>query len=116
MDPNGNLVKVRDLHKVFRRGSERIDVLQGLDLDIGRGDYVTLMGPSGPCTTILLNLLGGLDESTQGTIEVAGERIDRSQPPVIRVLRGDFFCMPFGGNEGSFRGERHLVHGEVRTD
>ena len=46
----------------------------------------------------------------------AGERIDRSMPPIIRVLRGDFFCMPFGANEGSFRGERHLVHGEVAND
>jgi putative ABC transport system ATP-binding protein len=71
------LVEVRDLHKVFHRGSERIDVLQGLDLDIPRGDFLALMGPSGSGKTTLLNLLGGLDEPTQGTIVVAGERIDR---------------------------------------
>ena len=43
----------------------------------------------------------------------ATEAIDKSNPPIIRVLRGDFFCMPFGGNATPFRGERHPVHGET---
>ena len=43
----------------------------------------------------------------------AEEKLDRSLPPIIRVLRGDFFCMPFGGNATPFRGERHPVHGET---
>ncbi|MHC4428867.1 MAG: ABC transporter ATP-binding protein, partial [Planctomycetota bacterium] len=71
-----NLVEVRDLHKVFHRGSERIDVLQGLDLDIPEGDFLALMGPSGSGKTTLLNLLGGLDDPSQGTITIAGERIN----------------------------------------
>jgi putative ABC transport system ATP-binding protein len=71
------LVKVRDLHKVFHRGTERIDVLQGLDLDIPRGDFLALMGPSGSGKTTLLNLLGGLDVPSQGSIEVDGQRIER---------------------------------------
>ena len=71
-----NLVQVRNVHKVFHRGSERIDVLQGLDLDIPRGDFLALMGPSGSGKTTLLNLLGGLDDPTEGIITVGGERID----------------------------------------
>jgi len=71
------LVRGRDLHKVFHRGAERIDVLQGLDLEIPRGDFLALMGPSGSGKTTLLNLLGGLDQPTQGTIEVEGRRIDQ---------------------------------------
>jgi putative ABC transport system ATP-binding protein len=71
-----NLVQVRDVHKVFRRGSERIDVLQGLDLDIPAGDFLALMGPSGSGKTTLLNMLGGLDDPSAGTILVADERID----------------------------------------
>ncbi len=43
----------------------------------------------------------------------AEERLAASQPPVIRVLRGDFFCMPFGGNETPFRKEQHPTHGET---
>ena len=71
------LVKVRDVHKVFHRGSERIDVLQGVNVDIPKGDFLALMGPSGSGKTTLLNLMGGLDRPTEGTVEVAGERIDR---------------------------------------
>ena len=70
------LVKVRDLHKVYYRGSEQIDVLQGVTLDIPSGDFLALMGPSGSGKTTLLNLMGGLDTPTKGSIEIAGDRID----------------------------------------
>jgi putative ABC transport system ATP-binding protein len=71
------LVKIRDLHKVFKRGGERIDVLQGVHLDIPQGDYLALMGPSGSGKTTLLNLMGGLDTPTEGSVEVGGDRIDK---------------------------------------
>jgi putative ABC transport system ATP-binding protein len=71
------LVKVRGLHKVYFRGSERIDVLQGVTLDLPQGDFLALMGPSGSGKTTLLNLIGGLDAPTEGSIEVAGDRIDK---------------------------------------
>jgi putative ABC transport system ATP-binding protein len=70
------LVKVRELHKVYYRGSEQIDVLQGVTLDIPSGDFLALMGPSGSGKTTLLNLMGGLDTPTKGSIEVSGDRID----------------------------------------
>src|SRR6476646_696047 len=69
------LVKVRDLHKVYYRGSEQIDVLQGITLDILSGDFLALMGPSGSGKTTLLNLMGGLDTPTAGAVEVGGVRI-----------------------------------------
>ena len=71
------LVRVRDLHKVYYRGSEQIDVLQGVTLDIPAGDFLALMGPSGSGKTTLLNLMGGLDTPTKGAIEVGGDRIDK---------------------------------------
>ncbi len=70
------LVRVRDLHKQFRRGSETIEVLRGVTLDMARGDFLALMGPSGSGKTTLLNLLGGLDLPSQGSITVGGEQID----------------------------------------
>lgn len=70
------LVTVRDVHKVYFRGGERIDVLQGVNLQIAPGEFLALMGPSGSGKTTLLNLLGGLDTPTAGTIEVAGDRLD----------------------------------------
>ncbi|HAB19416.1 MAG TPA: ABC transporter ATP-binding protein [Verrucomicrobiota bacterium] len=73
---NGVLVRVHNVDKTFRRGSEDIHVLSGLSLDVPRGDFLALMGPSGSGKSTLLNLLGGLDRSTSGTVEIGGERID----------------------------------------
>jgi putative ABC transport system ATP-binding protein len=70
-----SLVRVRDVHKHFTRGSERIDVLKGVSLDIPKGDFLALMGPSGSGKTTLLNLMGGLDAPTGGDVEVEGVRI-----------------------------------------
>jgi putative ABC transport system ATP-binding protein len=71
------LVTIRDLHKVYRRGQEQIDVLQGVTLDIAPGDFLALMGPSGSGKTTLLNLIGGLDTPSRGSIGVGGDRIDQ---------------------------------------
>jgi len=70
-----SLVRVRDVNKHFTRGTERIDVLRGVNLDIPKGDFLALMGPSGSGKTTLLNLMGGLDAPTGGDVEVDGVRI-----------------------------------------
>jgi putative ABC transport system ATP-binding protein len=78
VDGSGNansLVRVRDLDKTYHRGNESINVLQGLNLDVDKGDFVAFMGPSGSGKTTLLNLLGGLDVPTRGSITVAGDEI-----------------------------------------
>src|SRR5512136_2281304 len=80
VDGKGNgdsLVRVRSLDKIYRRGSEDIHVLQGLNLDVDQGEFVAFMGPSGSGKTTLLNLLGGLDLPTSGSITVAGDEITR---------------------------------------
>jgi len=70
-----SLVRIGNVHKYFTRGSERIDVLQGVNLDIPQGDFLALMGPSGSGKTTLLNLMGGLDKPSGGTLEVDGANI-----------------------------------------
>ena len=74
---NGTLVRVRDVEKVFHRGSETIHVLSGLNLEIPQGEFLALMGPSGSGKSTLLNLIGGLDRATRGSVEIAGERVDQ---------------------------------------
>jgi putative ABC transport system ATP-binding protein len=69
------LIQVRGLDKKYRRGGEEIHVLQGLNLDVDKGDFVAFMGPSGSGKTTLLNLLGGLDVPSAGTVTVAGDEI-----------------------------------------
>jgi putative ABC transport system ATP-binding protein len=75
--PSDHLVVVSDVHKVFQRGSERIVVLQGVNLQVAEGEFLALMGPSGSGKTTLLNLIGGLDSPTDGSIEVGGVHLDR---------------------------------------
>ena len=70
------LVEIRKVSKVYERGREKIEVLHHVDLDIEKGDFLALMGPSGSGKTTLLNLIGGLDSPTEGTLSVAGQRID----------------------------------------
>lgn len=69
------LVRVSNVHKYYTRGSERIDVLQGVNLDVPEGDFLALMGPSGSGKTTLLNLMGGIDQASSGSIEVKGVNI-----------------------------------------
>jgi putative ABC transport system ATP-binding protein len=73
---DGVLIRVRDVEKVFRRGSEEIHVLSGLNLEVAKGEFLALMGPSGSGKSTLLNLIGGLDGPTRGSVEVGGERLD----------------------------------------
>ena len=74
--PMSTLVSIRNLHKTYQRGPEKVDVLRGIDLDIIEGDFAALMGPSGSGKTTLLNLIGGLDSPSSGSIEVAGQHIE----------------------------------------
>jgi putative ABC transport system ATP-binding protein len=78
VDGSGNsqsLIRVRGLNKTYSRGGEKIQVLQGLNLDVDKGDFVAFMGPSGSGKTTLLNLLGGLDVPSAGSITVDGDEI-----------------------------------------
>ena len=70
-----SLIRVRGLNKTYSRGGEKIQVLQGLNLDVDKGDFVAFMGPSGSGKTTLLNLLGGLDVPSAGNITVDGDEI-----------------------------------------
>jgi putative ABC transport system ATP-binding protein len=66
------LVRLRGVTKTFKRGSERVEVLKRLDLDVPCGDFLALMGPSGSGKTTLLNILGGIDSPTSGEVLIDG--------------------------------------------
>jgi putative ABC transport system ATP-binding protein len=83
------IVRIRDLVKEYRRGSEVVRVLDGLSLDIAAGDFVALMGPSGSGKSTLLNLIGGLDHPTSGTLEIDGLRVDQLGSAALGRWRAD---------------------------
>ncbi len=70
-----SIVQVTGVHKFFTRGSEQVDVLNGLTLVVQRGEFIALMGPSGSGKTTLLNLIAGLDRPSQGEVWVSDELI-----------------------------------------
>lgn len=71
------LVSIRGVAKRYTRGKQTVEVLLKLDLDIASGDFLALMGPSCSGKTTLLNLIGGLDQPSDGEIRVNDQRIDR---------------------------------------
>jgi putative ABC transport system ATP-binding protein len=66
------MIEIHKLHKTYWRGKERVDVLRGLDLTIAEGAFEALMGPSGSGKSTLLNLIAGLDQPSEGRLQVAG--------------------------------------------
>ena len=83
------LVQIRGLRKTYVRGTQQVEVLHGIDLDIPDGDFVALMGPSGSGKTTLLNLIGGLDTPTAGQLVVAGEAIEALDGDALAAWRAD---------------------------
>jgi putative ABC transport system ATP-binding protein len=69
------LVEIRDVHKVYRRDSFDVPVLNGVSVSVPRGDFLALMGPSGSGKTTLLNLIAGIDRPTRGQVIVDGKEI-----------------------------------------
>src|SRR6185369_11686255 len=81
------LVEIRNVSKIYERGKQKVEVLHHIDLDIAKGDFFALMGPSGSGKTTLLNLIGGLDSPTEGTLCVAGRRIDNLSESALAKWR-----------------------------
>jgi putative ABC transport system ATP-binding protein len=70
------VIAVGDVTKVFEEGSQRVEVLRGVTLDVAAGEVVALEGPSGSGKTTLLSIMGCILTPTSGLVEVDGERVD----------------------------------------
>jgi putative ABC transport system ATP-binding protein len=84
---NGNLIELRDVHKVYHRDRNEVPVLQGINLQIREGEFVALMGPSGSGKSTLLNLIAGIDAPTKGEVRVAGESLGALKPSKLAAWR-----------------------------
>jgi putative ABC transport system ATP-binding protein len=138
-DPSGNgssMIRLRDVRKTYQ--TERIETLalNGIDLDIKSGEFVSIMGPSGSGKSTLLNVIGLLDEPSSGEVWIGSQRVDEHGDRALARLRNEaigfvfqsFHLVPdltvldnveipllyrVGDGDGASRG-RHLSHRQRR--
>jgi len=82
------IVVIKNLCRKYKLGSRELCVLRGMNLSIGRGQYVAIMGPSGSGKSTLLNVLGCLDRLTSGMYELAGQDVSRLNDDELSRIRG----------------------------
>lgn len=86
---NEILIQGRGLKRYYQRGSETVRALDGVDIDIRKGEIVSVLGPSGCGKTTLINILSCLDQPTAGTLTVAGKSVaGASEEELVEVRRG----------------------------
>jgi len=71
------MIRLRGVHKTYHTGQTTLEVLKGVDLEIGEGEFVSIVGRSGSGKTTLLNIIGGLDSDYTGTVEVEGKQLGK---------------------------------------
>src|SRR3990170_4890058 len=86
---DSKLIEIRDLRKTYTRGRETVEALRGVSLDIGQGEFVSVMGPSGCGKSTLLHVVGGIDRPTGGTVRVNGTDIGAASEAALTRFRRD---------------------------
>jgi putative ABC transport system ATP-binding protein len=81
------VIEMTGLKRFYNLGGETVKALDGVDLQIGRGEYVSLVGPSGSGKTTLFNMVGGLDRPTEGNVQIDGVDISRLDAYELAWLR-----------------------------
>ncbi len=83
----GGALSLREVTKTYGTGEGAVDALRGIDLEIGAGELVVVLGPSGSGKTTMVNVVGGIESATSGTVVVAGEEISRHRPNELAEFR-----------------------------
>ena len=96
--PADAIVSARGVKRRYRMGEEEVWALAGVDLDIQRGEYLSIMGPSGSGKSTLFNMIGGLDRPTEGTVVLDGHdirKMDLRQIAYVRCRKVGFIFQTF---------------------
>src|SRR5919106_3382801 len=92
------IVRTKGLAKEYTMGGQTLRALRGIDLDIRRGEYISLMGPSGSGKSTLFNMIGGLDKPTEGSVfidEVDMAQLDANELAYLRCRRIGYIFQSF---------------------
>lgn len=80
-------LEIRDLKKSYGEGDNRVDVLKGINFEVGKGEICVLLGPSGSCKSTLLNIIGGIDNADGGYVAIDGEKTANMNEKVLTAYR-----------------------------
>ena len=86
MRPKGNMIRVRSLEKEYRSGKVRVPALQGVDFEVGAGEFAAVVGPSGCGKSTLLHVVGGMLRATRGVVDVDGFDVTRAGDGALTTL------------------------------
>jgi putative ABC transport system ATP-binding protein len=92
------VIETRNLRRTFQNGDVRVEVLRGVDVQVGQAEFVAIMGPSGSGKSTLLHLLGGIDVPTSGQVLLEGRdlaTLDDDQRTIMRRRRIGFIFQSF---------------------
>ncbi len=107
------IVSCRGITKHYRQGAIDVPALRGIDLDIEKGDFASLAGPSGSGKTTFLNILGGLDRPTDGSVTIDGEeitRLDNNALADLRLRKIGFVFQSYNLDSGAVGGRECRIH------
>src|SRR5512147_2719508 len=83
------LVQASELKKNYQTGKVKFEALRGISLENAAGDFLTVIGPSGSGKSTLLHILGGLDQSSSGWVQVGEHRLDKMNQTDLAIFRRD---------------------------
>ena len=87
--PNGHVVVLNNVVKSFPVGDDEVTVLKGINLEIGTGEFISIVGPSGNGKSTLLNMITGIDRPTAGEVIVTGRPVHKMSENDLAVWRGE---------------------------
>lgn len=89
------VIKLQDIARSYKVGQVQVMALKKIDLNIEKGEFVSIMGPSGSGKSTLLNVIGCLDRPTAGTYELSGKRVEKLRDGVLADIRNQFIGFVF---------------------
>jgi putative ABC transport system ATP-binding protein len=82
-----SVIQTKDIAKIYRMGTETVEALKSVSINIDKGEYVAFMGPSGSGKSTLMNIIGCLDTPTRGTYQLAGQDVSKTSENDLAEIR-----------------------------
>jgi putative ABC transport system ATP-binding protein len=81
------MIEIRDMYKIYTMGENKVTALNGISLDISKGEFAAIVGPSGSGKSTLMNMLGCLDTPTSGSYKLDGKEVSKLKDDELAVIR-----------------------------